>query len=37
MVIILTALCFLVRPEESYLLLGVMLIAAANVAFSSPG
>lgn len=32
-VIILTALCFLVRPEQSYLLLGVILIAAANVAF----
>jgi UMF1 family MFS transporter len=36
-VIILTALCFLVRPEESYLLLGVMLIAAANVAFEFAG
>jgi MFS transporter, UMF1 family len=36
-VITLTALCFLVRPEESYLLLGVMLIAAANVAFEFAG
>jgi MFS transporter, UMF1 family len=36
-VIVLTALCFLVRPEESYLLLGVMLIAAANVAFEFAG
>jgi UMF1 family MFS transporter len=36
-VIILTALCFFVRPEESYLLLGVMLIAAANVAFEFAG
>ena len=32
-VIALTALCFLVTPEESSLLLGVMLIAAGNVAF----
>lgn len=36
-VIALTALCFLVRPEESYLLLGVILIAAANVAFEFAG
>ncbi|WP_413544100.1 MFS transporter [Citricoccus nitrophenolicus] len=32
-VILLTALCFLVTPEESSLLLGVVLIAAGNVAF----
>ncbi|MGM7671190.1 MFS transporter [Microbacterium sp. A93] len=32
-VILLTALCFLVTPAESSLLLGVMLIAAGNVAF----
>jgi len=33
MVIALTALCFLVRPHESYLLLGVILLAAGNVFF----
>lgn len=32
-VILLTALCFLVTPQESSLLLGVVLIAAGNVAF----
>lgn len=36
-VIALTALCFFVRPEESYLLLGVILIAAGNVAFEFAG
>jgi MFS transporter, UMF1 family len=36
-VVLLTALCFLVRPEEAYLLLGVVLIAAANVAFEFAG
>ncbi|HEY4614738.1 MAG TPA: MFS transporter [Citricoccus sp.] len=36
-VIVLTALCFFVRPEESYLLLGVVLIATANVAFEFAG
>lgn len=36
-VIALTALCFLVTPEESSLLLGVMLIAAGNVAFEFAG
>ncbi|GAA1660821.1 MFS transporter [Citricoccus zhacaiensis] len=36
-VILLTALCFFVRPDEAYLLLGVVLIAAANVAFEFAG
>lgn len=36
-VIFLTALCFFVRPDEAFLLLGVVLIAAANVAFEFAG
>lgn len=32
-VIVLTALCFFVQPQESHLLLGVVLLAAGNVVF----
>ncbi|MFC7403391.1 MFS transporter [Citricoccus sp. GCM10030269] len=36
-VILLTALCFFVQPDEAFLLLGVVLIAAGNVAFEFAG
>ncbi|MEU3846437.1 MFS transporter [Micrococcus terreus] len=32
-VLVLTAMCFFVKPQESYLLLGVVLLAAGNVVF----